>query len=83
MKAFAKIIISVLIAINVSSLKSDDSNIIQFNTLFTASSFDNTMKFYSMDLDENTNDMDLLVDSRIINSHIIYESPIVLVSTVI
>lgn len=82
MKGFTKLIIPLLVSAFVKSL-SYETTVVQYNTLHTDSASNNKMKFYSMDLAPNSADMDLLVDARIINSNTIYESPIVLVSTVI
>lgn len=82
MKGFIKTIIPILLSSLIYALK-NESNKIQFNSLFSSSTVDNSMQFYSMKLQDNPNQMDLLVDSKILNSKSIYESPIVLVSTVI
>lgn len=82
MKGFARIIIPLFVSAFVKSLTYESTSI-EYNTVFTDSTSNNNMKFYSMDLAANPADLDLLVDARIINSNTIYESPIVLVSTVI
>jgi len=80
MKGFFKIIFPLIVSSFINSL-TQETYAIKYNTLIT-DKITNNMKFYSMDLEKKT-DMDLLVDSKIINSNTIYESPIVLVSTVI
>lgn len=82
MKGFTKIIIPLLVSAFINSLTYETTTI-KYNTDFTDSASNNNMKFYSMDLEANSADMDLLVDAKIVNSKTIYESPIVLVSTVI
>jgi hypothetical protein len=82
MKGFTKIIISLLVSGFINSL-TYETTAIKYNTVFTDSALNNNMKFYSMDLEANSAEMDLLVDAKIVNSQTIYESPIVLVSTVI
>ena len=82
MKGFTRLIIPLLVSSYINSL-TYETQAIQYNTIFTDSISNNNMKFYSMDLEAKSTNMDLLVDSKIINSNTIYESPIVLVSTVI
>lgn len=81
MKGFTKIIISLLVSAYINSL-TYETTAIKYNTPFTDSTSNNNMKFYSMELQADSADQDLLVDAKIINSNTIYESPIVLVSTV-
>jgi len=81
MKGFTMIIIPLLVSAFINSL-TYETTAIKYNTVFTDSITNNNMKFYSMDLEENSADMDLLVDALIKNPNTIYESPIVLVSTV-
>ncbi len=82
MKGFTRIIITLLVSAFVNSLTYETTTI-KYNTLFTDFTTDNNMKFYSMDLEANTAELDLLVDTKFINSNTIYESPIILISTVI
>jgi len=82
MKGFARIIIPLFVSSLINSLTYETVEI-KYNNDLTDLISNNNMKFYSMDLENKSSDMDLLVDSKIINSDSIYESPIVLVSTVI
>ncbi len=81
MKGFTKIIISLLVSSFIKSLSYETLSI-KYNTLITDSTSNNNMKLYSMDLEQKSTDMDLLVESKIINSNSIYETPIILISTV-
>jgi hypothetical protein len=81
MKGFLKVLIPILISF--TNCLIFDSELIRMNIVIQGSTLSNNMKFYSMDLESNPSNNDLLVDSKIINSKTIHESPIILISTVI
>jgi hypothetical protein len=59
-----------------------DSTKINLNQEISGNSTQKDIKFYNLQLDENTQNFDLLIDSKTLNSKTIYESPIVMISSV-
>lgn len=80
MKAIVLILLSALLSL-VISIKYD-SITIKLNQNISGSSTQKDIKFYNLQIEENTQNLDLLIDSKIINTKTIYESPIVMISSV-
>jgi hypothetical protein len=82
MKAIVLIIFSIVLSL-VFSIKYDSTRI-KLNQIISESSTQKDIKFYNLQIDEKeiNQNLDLLIDSKTLNSKTIYESPIVMISTV-
>ena len=72
----------ILIISSIQSLSNEEKSL-SFDTVYSEELQNSEMKFYSLNLDSNVNDSDLLIETTKIDStDTLFESPLVLVSLV-
>ena len=84
MKAIKSILFSVVLSL-IYSLKHESTSIKLNQKITGSSSTQKHISFYDLQIEQNSQNMDLLIDSKTLNSisKTIYESPIVMISPVI
>lgn len=80
MKALQLILISLAFTL-IFSLENQSTSI-KLNQKVTGFSNQKKIKFYNLNLEQNANNQDLLIDAKTVNTKTIYESPIVMISSV-
>lgn len=81
LKTFKLSFALILMASFINSLKFESVSI-NLNQEIKGFSTQKHLSLYELQLDSDTQSKDLLIDSKTINSNTIYESPIVMISTV-
>jgi cell division protein FtsL len=80
MKAIKLILFSAVLSL-VFSLKYESTSI-NLNQKITGQSNQKNIQFYNLKIEQNSQNQDLFIDSKTLNSKTIYESPIVMISPV-